>query len=651
MSERKSDSSSPQALISFRKKKIKKWGKRILLFVGIGVLLWFFFGRPDAPIEYVTEKPKIGLVRQTVEVNGTVESDMKMNLVFQKNGKIAAIPVSVGEKVHQGDILAVLDPGILGIEVERAAAALQMAQAELDLRYAGPANEDIAISKTQIEEAQLELTHTFKRLQDTKQANAKQLERAQQEQKNAEIDVQNAKIALENIKGSGGITQIKAGKELLDNLEETKKITLSSLDTIRNALFLAKSIINPDGDAEKRRLVYIGFDNQQEKITALNTYKQIKSEFMILENQYYHEEQTWNQSSADTILGSLEERILETKKLTDMIFGLLSSSITGVNLTASEISTLKSEVNIQQNNLILQLDALRDARQYIQDADIGIENSDITTTTQEDAALANLDTAKNILALSQENIKNIKTQNKTAVNSIKREIETKKLMIKKAKESYNKLIAKPRHVDVASLQANVQQTMASWKQAQKNIEDTLIIAPVDGIITDINGDPGENVTTVQNVITLMTPGLQMKVNVPETDVTKIAVGDSVETTLDAFPQDKIFTGHVLSIDPAETVIQGVVYYQATVSFDGDNEGIRSGMTSDINILSAEKTDALSISPEAIRYEGLQPFVFVLNNGEQIKTDVVLGLEGDDAVEILSGIGETDRIVLYEKSKD
>ncbi|MBU1151755.1 hypothetical protein KJ632_02915, partial [Patescibacteria group bacterium] len=131
-------------------------------------------------------------------------------------------------------------------------------------------------------------------------------------------------------------------------------------------------------------------------------------------------------------------------------------------------------------------------------------------------------------------------------------------------------------------------------------------------------------------------------------------------TLDAFPLDVIFNGHVLSVNPAETVINGVIYYEAIILLDEPAEGdplyeqykqIKSGMTANLDILSAQAMGVLTIPPQALHYEGVETFVFVPGQAEgngREKRIVKTGLEGEDLIEILSGLEEGQEIVLYEK---
>ncbi|MCP4179847.1 MAG: hypothetical protein GY756_18965, partial [bacterium] len=105
---------------------------------------------------------------------------------------------------------------------------------------------------------------------------------------------------------------------------------------------------------------------------------------------------------------------------------------------------------------------------------------------------------------------------------------------------------------------------------------------------------------------------------------------------------------VINIDPAETVIQGVIYYQMTAIFDTTHPDIRSGMTVNLDILAEKKENVITISPQAVNYKDNKAFVRVLENEAPKEKEVETGLEGNKYVEIQSGITEEEVIILFEK---
>ena len=90
----------------------------------------------------------------------------------------------------------------------------------------------------------------------------------------------------------------------------------------------------------------------------------------------------------------------------------------------------------------------------------------------------------------------------------------------------------------------------------------------------------------------------------------------VEIDFDAFPSGETLQGEVIEVDPAETVIQGVIYYQTKVSLTGVDGTCSFGNDRRFRNFGRRKQDTLAIPVEALQYEGEQAFVYVLKNGEK-----------------------------------
>ena len=93
--------------------------------------------------------------------------------------------------------------------------------------------------------------------------------------------------------------------------------------------------------------------------------------------------------------------------------------------------------------------------------------------------------------------------------------------------------------------------------------------------------------------------------IPETDIGKVAMGDAVSMTLDAF-SGETFTGTVFYIDPAETILQGVVDYKVKVSFNKPDTRLKSGLTANLDIQTKHQgqrphSSAIRHPPERLRH--------------------------------------------------
>ena len=200
-------------------------------------------------------------------------------------------------------------------------------------------------------------------------------------------------------------------------------------------------------------------------------------------------------------------------------------------------------------------------------------------------------------------------------------------------------------------QAQVDQANAQIRLLQDQIQDSYLKSPVAGQIARINKRVGEIVqSTAQGAVMSFLPTVPFEVDVDiyEEDVVKINIGNPVEISLVAVPE-KTFSGKVVSIDPAEELIDGVVYYKVKIAFEEDiPENLKSGMTADVNIKTATKENVL-IVPEAVIQEVNGKNIIQVFNSKSKKTEdreVEIGIKGSDGMaEIISGVNEGEKVIV------
>lgn len=247
------------------------------------------------------------------------------------------------------------------------------------------------------------------------------------------------------------------------------------------------------------------------------------------------------------------------------------------------------------------------------------------------------------IGASQTEIANQKITNQININSAES-------ILKRAELDLEKLKAPPRDVDTAVYQADVERYKANLEEYSQKLQDASIIAPFDGTVARIDGKIGEVITAgAKTTIALLSPnGFQIKADVPETDIGDVTLDDPVMINIDALPEEN-FEGQILEIDPAETLIDGVVYYRVRILFVNPSIKLRSGMSGDATIQTAKKDDVLHIPQRAVITKNGDKIVRVLNGEEIVETEVITGLRGSEGdVEIISGIKEGDKIITYLK---
>lgn len=199
---------------------------------------------------------------------------------------------------------------------------------------------------------------------------------------------------------------------------------------------------------------------------------------------------------------------------------------------------------------------------------------------------------------------------------------------------------------IAIQEAAVLAANSRVEQIQAQINKTILYAPFDGIITKVNAKKGEIISLTSGkeiMVSMIGNELEIEVNVPEIDISKIKIGNEVQIKFDAF-SDQSFKSRVKFIEPAETEVQGVVYYQIKVELDLKTIplAIRPGMSVEVDIVTEEKESVIKIPQRmVIRKEGKKIVRILQPHGEgydEVEVTVKTGITDDSGnIEILSGL--------------
>ncbi len=194
--------------------------------------------------------------------------------------------------------------------------------------------------------------------------------------------------------------------------------------------------------------------------------------------------------------------------------------------------------------------------------------------------------------------------------------------------------------------ARIKQAAAGVARIQAEINERTLRAPFSGVVSKVDVKKGEIAEANVIVTGVITDGAyEVVVEVPESDVVGLMPGIPAPITLDAYGSEVVFPGTLVSIDPAETEVDGVSVYRGKVSFVEADERIRSGMTATVNIAKAEAKDVIRIPERYIELDDEGIFVNLLKDEEEVKVSVVTGLYGSDGyVEIKEGLAEGDIII-------
>jgi len=278
---------------------------------------------------------------------------------------------------------------------------------------------------------------------------------------------------------------------------------------------------------------------------------------------------------------------------------------------------------------------------------------------------ASLDTQRGYIILALTNVTNaqqaissVKLANELSIHTAKSQVDNARNALKaaqgnveEARVRLTQIKSPARKEDIDLIKSQLAQAEAQLSLARERLQKAKLTSPISGIITQVRKKEGEMAAPGEPIISLMSvSGLQIEVEVPEVDIGKVKLGQRAEIGLDAFP-DEVFWGSVVKIDPAEEIIQGVVYYKVTIDFDKLDKRIKSGMTADIDIITQKKNNVLVVPARAVISQNDKKMVRVLE-GEGFKMrEVKTGIHGSEGeIEIISGLKEGERVITFIKSK-
>src|SRR3989454_6868576 len=234
--------------------------------------------------------------------------------------------------------------------------------------------------------------------------------------------------------------------------------------------------------------------------------------------------------------------------------------------------------------------------------------------------------------------------------------------------------------NLTAAQHQVDQSRAAVQEAKDNLRKTHLVAPMAGRVTRLPVEEGEVAvpsTFSKDVSLLMTVSdlsvIQAKVRVDETDVVRIHLADSVEVSIDAFP-DTAFIGRVTKVSNSSVLTAAssatgqndrAVDYEVEITLDHPPADVRPDLSATARVVTSTRKQVLSIPIIALTVREHKPIssenrpvdtsafarkkreaegVFVVTNGGAAFRPVKVGIAGDEYFEVADGVKEGETIV-------
>ncbi len=225
-----------------------------------------------------------------------------------------------------------------------------------------------------------------------------------------------------------------------------------------------------------------------------------------------------------------------------------------------------------------------------------------------------------------------------------------------AVRNLDRLQAGPDADQAQQIALQIEQTRLSLVQAREGLSNTTLIAPHDGVVAAVNIQVGSLASGAAPVITLLDDGeFFVDVTVDEVDVGKVAEGQSVKVTLDAYP-DVALEGEIVRIATLPTTVAGVVTYPLRVRLVRVSDvDVRDGMTASV-VISARRLDDVVLAPNwAVRTDQTTGetyvYLYAAASGTYERVPVTTGAWNETYTQIVSGVepGATVALVVEERN--
>ncbi|MBN2884862.1 efflux RND transporter periplasmic adaptor subunit [Patescibacteria group bacterium] len=639
-------------------KKSKRWYWIIGAVILIIVLIWWWQSSKDSAPTYSTVDVEFGPLLQTVSETGTLKPVKEVALNFLSSGRVKSVEVAVGDKISAGAVLASLDDNSLQSRKAELEAGLQIAQASLSKTLAGASSQSVSVSRSNLNQTESALDSAEIDLQKTKQTVAENIRQAEKTLADLQDDTITSLTTQEQAISSAQTSldnAIKTGTKNITNARSSVLLIMSDkILTAQIALDNINTILTDDKASS-----VLGVKNSS--LLNLTAGARLAAVALIDEAQtaLANVGSRTDQAIIETAGQNVQNLLTKTDSALDYSYAMLEASITSSDFPQASLDAYKSLVSSQSSLINAASTAVENGLQALRNAFI---NNDTAIASAQDGVRQAQVNLNNAILAANNNLESLKLSGSQQIATAQARVDSSERAVEVARAQLNNTLAPARTQDLALAQAQVSQAQASLAGIEQQISDTILTSPLEGVVTAVNYEIGEQfgVGGKAMVTILVNNSFNVEVDIAESNISKIKIGDPVDITFDAFPDDFILPGQVSFIEPAQTLIQDVVYYKVKVDFYDLNSvmskiearglTLKAGMTANIVITTDRRENVLQVPARALIEKDGQKIIRLLVNGVAQEVPVETGLRGDEGmIEILSGLQSGDTVITFVKN--
>ena len=405
--------------------------------------------------------------------------------------------------------------------------------------------------------------------------------------------------------------------------------------------------------------IYLWAKNSSYKSKASNELSNLIWKFNTLSDKVNSYDYSWDRDKIISLLNEFQSLYDDLYNTEDALFRTWENSISSDTFTQSQIDSIKSNATSLKNTALSKSNSINSTINTLNT----LSDTDLITDSNQSAVLSKQESIKsqeNSISKQKASIDNAqKTYEETLANqkvtlkSKQDDIESKKIALEVAKESYEELMEWPTSENVKKQQNSIIQSEIKLANAQKSLDDYKLEAPFDWVVRKIDYMVWDNLKNdTDKYVYLENPNLvEINVKLDQIDVVNVDLWDRAIITFDAYPNDPA-NAEITLIDTTPVVTSWVVSYQVSLVLNDEKfkKSILSWMTANIEIITEEKNDVLTLNSQAISTKDWKKYVNLLKNkntGQTEEVEVETWISSDWVTEIITWLSEWDTVI-YEK---
>ncbi len=600
----------------------------ILVLAGGGYYFYTTRSLATPAPRYVLGKVGAGDLIVAVSGTGQMSTSNEVSITPKVSAAVVKVVAKQGQTVKAGDPLVQLDNKDLAIALRQAANSVSSAQASLNLKLIGPSPESLKVSQNSVDSAKSAL--------DQSQANLVNV------QANTTASLASAKLAMQVAQDQYNSSNGTQGQAVVSAYNNAKATLSSSMIDLRSGLAFADNILGIDNQsliASGDRYL-LGALNSSDINNARAAYQTARNSFNTVDQQYAGMTAAWGQASNADYLKQVLAAAQQIKTLENDVYQLLSDSITSPSLTQATLNSYISSASGNESSAAADVSSL-------QNAVTSISNINQTAATS--------------LAAAQNTYQQATLSAQQSLAGAQNDLNNKTLAYQSAQDQYAVTVAKPRPIDLASLQNSLAQAQSSYALAKENYDNALVKSPIDGIVAELTANVGSQASAGTALATIVTPDQVAQISLNEVDAAKAKVGQKATLTFTAIDGLTV-SGTVIGVDLLGVANQGVVNYTVKIALDNNNDQIKPNMSVSANIVVNQHLGVLTVPSAAIKTDSQgNSYVLTLpnlTNPEQTayttgvtsptapqQTYVQVGLSDNTNTEITGGLTADQLIIV------